>query len=47
MKSPIEIKRVKHLPTEFEGLTEKARKGFYDTVCQTEKGTFISTLILD
>lgn len=41
IKSPTEIKNVKHLPTEFEGLVEDARKGFYDTVCQTDKGTFV------
>lgn len=40
IESPTEIKSVKHLPTEFEGLVEDARKGFYDTVCQTDKGTF-------
>ena len=40
IKSPVEIKSVKHLPTEFEGMVEDARKGFYDTVCQTDKGTF-------
>ncbi len=40
IKSPLEIKNVKHLPTEFEGIVEDARKGFYDTVCQTDKGTF-------
>ncbi len=40
IKSPVEIKSVKHLPTEFEGIVEDARKGFYDTMCQTDKGTF-------
>jgi predicted transposase/invertase (TIGR01784 family) len=40
IKSQTEIKSVKHLPTEFEGFVEDARKGFYDTVCQTDKGTF-------
>jgi predicted transposase/invertase (TIGR01784 family) len=31
MKSPMKIKHVKHLPTEIVGMTESARKGFYDT----------------
>jgi predicted transposase/invertase (TIGR01784 family) len=39
-KSSVEVKTVKHLPTEFEGVVEDARKGFYDTVCRTDKGTF-------
>lgn len=33
IKSSVPVKRVKHLPTEFEGYTKEARKGFYDTVC--------------
>jgi predicted transposase/invertase (TIGR01784 family) len=32
-KTNVEIKTVRHLPSEFEGITEDARKGFYDTVC--------------
>jgi predicted transposase/invertase (TIGR01784 family) len=40
IKSPVPIKSLKHLPTEFEGIVEEARKGFYDTMCQTDKGTF-------
>jgi predicted transposase/invertase (TIGR01784 family) len=32
-KTDMSVKTVRHLPTEFEGITEDARKGFYDTVC--------------
>jgi predicted transposase/invertase (TIGR01784 family) len=31
MKSSMKVKNVKHLPTEIVGMTDTARKGFYDT----------------
>ena len=36
-KSEIDIKTLQHLPTEFEGISEEARKGFYDTLCLVNK----------
>jgi predicted transposase/invertase (TIGR01784 family) len=32
MKTPIKIKKIRHLPTEFAAITASGRKGFYDTV---------------
>ena len=40
MKMPIDIKSIQHLPTEFEGITEDARKGFYDTLCLINKDLY-------
>jgi predicted transposase/invertase (TIGR01784 family) len=40
MKTPMDIKSIQHLPTEFEGITEDARKGFYDTLCMINKDLY-------
>jgi predicted transposase/invertase (TIGR01784 family) len=40
IKSQIPVKKVKHLPTEIEGYTESARKGFYDTACLADSDLY-------